>query len=89
MLGFELKQREQKLAREQAARLEAARRKLAEEQSREDRCVGGFRAQVEARRPALTRHAAGCASSRRIWQLRCVNAAWTPQRRSRRCACNG
>ena len=85
MLGFELKQREAKLAREQAARLEVARRKLAEEQSREERCFCGFRAQP-GRRPALTRpRRTGCESSRRNSLLRCGSGASTPRRRSRRC----
>jgi hypothetical protein len=54
MLGFELKQREAKLAREQAARLDAARRKLAEEQSREERCAHAQGPQ-HLRRAPLTR----------------------------------
>jgi hypothetical protein len=39
MLGFELRAREAKLAREQQARKEEARRKLDAEQRQEERCV--------------------------------------------------
>jgi nitrate reductase alpha subunit len=56
MLGFELKQREAKLAREQAARLEAARRKAAEEQSREDKCVWRAQGPTRVARGAHARH---------------------------------